>query len=197
VEPGTNECGIRGHWYAYNDYPDCMIVRLSDCIDNQLPEEGRFPNEGGRMCTSGDTSVPATEGERTNKWGAGIGLKLNIDGGEKPISELPRTIVGFTFTVSPSNPSSPQDVPEGLLVNFPTLQTVRSEHFVDLVDPVVGSHEVYIADAKAPDWGDPASFDKSQVTAIQFYVPTITGESVHFDFCIENLTAVYGETLTY
>jgi hypothetical protein len=193
VKPEDNECGIQGDWYAYNDYLDCFNAGFTDCIeDQQQPTEGEFPNVDGRMCTVGDTQVPASEDERRSKWGAGIGLNLNQG---SPISGLPRTIVGFEFTISTD--SSDADVPQRLQVNFPTPETAKEEYFADFPYGVLGGHEVYLSeDLRVPDWvAAPLDFDPSQVLKIQFYVPTETGMSVHYDFCIENLTAIYEEAL--
>lgn len=181
VDPTTNDLGIQGAWYAYDDCKDSP----GDCTTDHQPPEGSFPNEGGKMCTSGATATVNTEAEFSMKWGAGIALDLNNSGGEMgmkmPYDAAANGVRGFTFTLSGMAP--------GLRVNFPTPATSTDSHFK--APAGTGQITVLFSEAQQGSWvTNKSDLDQSQILAIQFQIPSVMGMAVNFDFCIENLAPV-------
>jgi hypothetical protein len=177
IDATTNDLGIQGPWYSYNDCKDSPGA----CTMNQVPAEGEFPNTGGSMCTSGTTAVVAAEAEFSAKWGAGIALDLNNSGGttgvKQPYDAASHGVVGFSFTITGTAP--------GLRVNFPTPASAEGSHFIA---GKPGANSALFATAKQGSWVMPKSdIDPSQVLSIQFQIPSVMGSAVEFDFCVENL----------
>ena len=78
VDGAGNSVGIQGAWYGYDDCKDSP----GDCTTVTAPPMDGFPNTGGSMCASGSTAIVNTEDEFTTKWGVGIALDLNNEGGD-------------------------------------------------------------------------------------------------------------------
>lgn len=186
IQADTNDCGIQGAWYYYDD---CSTSPAS-CTAHTLPAPGTegFANTGGSMCTAGVIAPVTTEAEYSTKWGAGIALNLNqpVDSETKnPIATLPVAVKGFSFTVSGSQ------VPAEIRVTFPTPTTPDTSHFKPITTGA-GNYEVLFADARQGSWvATPSDLDATQVTAIQFQVPSKMGAEVPFDFCISELKGLY------
>ncbi|MGC4067482.1 MAG: hypothetical protein QM784_23105 [Polyangiaceae bacterium] len=145
IDGATNDCMVQGAWYSYND----CNTSPGDCTTDQKPAVGGdgFPNEGGKMCTSG-TTVAINEAYET-KWGAGIGLNLNQPGGDdtkNPIGTLPKAIKGFRFKLEGSA------FPKELRVTFPTATTEKTGHFKKLSSPKAGEYTVLFTEAAQGDW---------------------------------------------
>jgi hypothetical protein len=177
IDETTNDLGIQGPWYSYNDCDDSP----GDCTKDQVPAKGEFANTGGKMCTSGSTALVAVEADFSTKWGAGIALDLNNSGGESgqktPYDASAHGVVGFSFTITGTAP--------GLRVNFPTPSSAEGAHFIA---GMPGANQALFADAKQGSWVMPKTdFDASQVLSIQFQIPSVMGSAVDFDFCVENL----------
>jgi hypothetical protein len=185
VDAATNDCKIQGAWYAYSD----CTTSAEDCTTGQVPAPGSdaFPNSGGKICTSGTTV--AINKEYDTKWGAGIGLNLNqpTDSEDKnPISELPHAITGFSFTISGDV------VPAEVRVTYPTAQTEKTAHFKKIVK--AGDYTVSFGDAAQGSWvkqEQQVDLVPGNVTAIQFQVVGADTKTIDFDFCVENLKALY------
>jgi hypothetical protein len=216
-----NNVGVQGAWYAYGDQygvAKCTNVGMhapADCstITSPNPLVSGFPNEGGRMCTTGETCVvlncgpgiPAcAEGtpDYSNMWGAGIGLDLNAEGatdagpGMKfPYNPDDHGVVGIAFEVD--------QVPLGTLrVEFPIVlpDGTSTEDHPDgspyweaderyPPSPVrPGRNEFRWADVRAPR--TTYAFDHTKLLAIQFHVPAVTSGTSRspYEFCISNLT---------
>ena len=201
-----NTFGVQGAWYPYGDaYGDAKCVAAghdpaTECAIILTPDPNTpgFPNENGKMCTSGSVAqvidvpgMPMTP-DYSNIWGAGIGLDLNATGGDNSVKSVfdftAKGITGISFEID--------TVPlPGLRVEFPMPAT---EGHADGSDywgasmnypnsPVMpGVNVVKWADVKAPRGAIP--FDPSQVLSIQFHVPSSASGAGTFNYCISNLT---------
>lgn len=185
IDATTNDCKVQGAWYAYSD----CTTSPDDCTTDQIPEPGSdaFPNSDGRICTSGTTAE--INKEYDTKWGAGIGLNLNqpTDSEDKnPISELPHALKGFSFTISGDT------VPPEIRVTYPTAQTEKTAHFKKITE--AGDYTVLFTDAAQGTWvkeDQQVELVPGEVTAIQFQVVGADTKTISFDFCVENLKALY------
>ena len=124
VEGVDNELGLQGSWYPYGDRygaAKCMNVGmhlLDECslvMSPKPPPDTGFVNEGGKMCTTGETAVilpckpgVATSGcpgsDYSNIWGAGIGFDFNAnkgmpdgDGAKHPWNPDAHGVKGVSF----------------------------------------------------------------------------------------------------
>jgi hypothetical protein len=179
VPSGSNTVGIHGSWFVYSDCndqgepdggPNCSAVTS--------PPKNSFPNVGGKMCTSGQTSTA------TGAWGAGIGLELNDGPPQEPYNTVMQGVTGFCFqlsgTVIPST---------SIRVAFPTTEDNDNAPFESVTTP--GQHTVLFTDTAQGSWvTTPTVFDPTMVTLLQFQIPSSTTEAVPWDFCIEGLTAI-------
>ena len=179
-----DDCQIQGLWYSYSD----CTTSSADCTRELIPaENGQFPNDSGRMCTSGTTASINSDAEVVAKWGAGIGLSLNQQPGgtRETIATLSHPLIGFRFQLSGTHGT------DGIRVNFPTPSTEREEHFQTVIAGA-DQYEVYFSDLAQGDWvAAPTVLDPSQINAIQFQIPARFGEEVPFNYCVENLQALY------
>lgn len=190
VDGAKNACAIQGAWYAYNDCDSSP----GDCTLNQSPTPKNpigFPNESGKMCTSG-TTVPIND-DYTHKWGAGIALNLNQPATpanndiKNPISDLQYALLGFKFHLSGT-------VPNPLRVIFPTTTTTaRTAHFKEIATGA-GDYQVLFTDAAQGTWipvAERVALVTGDVVEIQFQVVGQNSANVPFNFCVEGLTALY------
>jgi hypothetical protein len=179
VPSGSNSVGIHGSWFVYSDCndqgepdggPNCSAVTA--------PPKNSFPNVGGKMCTSGQTSTA------TGAWGAGIGLELNDGPPQEPYNTVMNGVKGFCFQLSgPTIPST------SLRVAFPTTEDNDDAPFEAVSTP--GQYTVLFSDTAQGSWvTTPTVFDPTMVTLLQFQIPSSTTAAVPWDFCIEGLTAV-------
>lgn len=203
-EAEWNLIDVQGAWYPYGDAygeakclaaghaaTECAIINAPD------PAVPGFPNENGKMCTSGSVAqvisvVGGTDPDYSNIWGAGIGLDLNATGGDNSTKEVfdftAHGITGISFEID--------NVPlPGLRVEFPMPATEGHPDGSDYWgasmnypnSPVMaGVNIVKWADIKAPRGAVP--FDASQVLSIQFHVPSNMSGAGTFNYCISNLT---------
>lgn len=181
VDPTSNDLGIQGAFYPYGDrygVAKCVNVGMHAPDECSLitapppPPATGFPNQDGKMCTSGATAVilPCKAGVTTsgcpehdfsNMWGAGIGFDFNAlgatDGGvtlKNPWNPDEHGIVGMAFELDV--------VPTpGLRVEFPLRLTDSEAQAVNLPP---GSTTDDHPDG-APYWGGNASFSNSPVQA--------------------------------
>ena len=181
-------------------------------ISDPNPLAAGFPNERGKMCTTGETAVvlPCGPGvplcdagtpDYSNMWGAGIGLDLNAEGatdagpGEKhPYDPASHGVVGIAFEIDVV------PLPK-LRVEFPMLlpDGTSTEDHPDgspyweadsdySASPVEqGRNEVRLQDVRSPRTN--YQFDPQKILAVQFHVPAITSGTSRgaYTFCIENL----------
>jgi hypothetical protein len=175
VATGSNSVGIHGSWFVYSD---CADLKGLNCATVTTPPTSDFPNSGGKMCTSGHTSMAA------GAWGAGIALELNDGPPQLPYDTVASGIKGFCFQLS--GPTIPATT---VRVAFPTQDNNDNAYFEAVNTP--GQHTVLFADTAQGSWvTTPASFEPTKVTLIQFQIPSSTTASVPWDFCIEGLTAI-------
>jgi hypothetical protein len=221
-----NTVGVQGAWYPYGDrygVAKCTAVGLhqaAECstVTSPDPLVDGFPNEGGTMCTEGETAVvlpcgPGVPGctagspDYSNMWGAGIGLDLNADGGDGGAkhawnaTEHGVTGIAFELDAIPAI---------GLRVEFPIVLPA-SGHDAGMGPATTEDHP-----DGSPYWGATSSFppspvrlgrnevrfsavtgprpsytfDPTKLLAIQFHVPAVTVGTTRaaYRFCIKNLT---------
>jgi hypothetical protein len=219
-----NSIGVQGAWYPYGDQygeAKCTLVGLhspEQCSSVSSPDPlvPGFPNQGGVMCTSGETAVvgpckagvprcPEGSPDYSNMWGAGIGLDLNADGaplGGGPTVKHPwnpdeHRVVGIAFEID--------KVPSpGLRVEFPIVlpdATTTDNHpdgspywgakpgYPDS-NVVAGHNEFRFSEVAVPTSN--YEFDRTKILAIQFHVPAITSGATRgaYEFCISKLSFV-------
>lgn len=185
----NSDVGVQGAWYSYGDaYDVAKCINFgnhpaSECarIDSPPPADKSFPNEGGKMRTTGQveqvlacvmgsqaytigtSGCPASD--YSSMWGAGIGFDLNSTGGDMSTkgtwNPAEHNVVGVRFTID--------TVPAGLRVEFPMLLTADEAAMdtpvaVTAVPPTTDDHS-----KGAPYWGAQATGDnkwpKSPVVA--------------------------------
>jgi hypothetical protein len=184
VAGATNTCALQGAWFAYND---CSATQ-TDCTKNQRPDLSakKFENVAGKMCTSGTTA--AIHGEYSLKWGAGIGLNLNqpiASDTKNRVGDLAVAVKGFSFNLSANT------LEKSIRVTFPTPDTEKTAHFVE-VGPESRNYTVLFANAKQDSWvTSPVPLVAGDVIAIQFQIQGEDDRELPFDFCIEDLKALY------
>lgn len=215
IRRDTNPIGVQGAWYTYGDrYGDpahggskCTEVGLHDVeecskITYPKPEEPRFPNVGGRMCTQGETAIiplckplvpncASGQYDYTNVWGAGIGLDFNTEQNrpyEKSPYDAPAAgVLGVSFEI---------DIvfADGVRVEFPILLPQDNAYATTEDHPdgspywgagsnggyhpspiVRGYNRFHWSDVGSPVPGDYA-FDPTKILAIQFHVPAVDEE---------------------
>jgi hypothetical protein len=171
----SNPLAIRGSWFVYSD---CVDLKGVGCATVTSPAPNSFPNVGGKMCTSGQTSTT------TGAWGAGIGLELNDGPPQMPYDTVAHGIKGFCFQLSgPTIPSST------IRVAFTTKNNQDNPYFSAVSTP--GQHTVLFADTAQGSWVTTKSaFEPTQVMLMQLQIPSTTTAPVPWDFCIEGVTAI-------
>jgi hypothetical protein len=139
---------------------------------------GSYPNTGGKICTSGQTSTA------TGAWGAGIGLELNDGPPQMPYDTVAHGVKGFCFLLSGATiPST------SVRVAFPTQDNQDNAYFVPVT--TVGQHTVLFSDAAQGSWvTNKTAFEPTKVMLMQLQIPSSTTAPVAWDFCIEGLTAI-------
>jgi hypothetical protein len=175
VAVGSNSVAIHGSWFVYSD---CTDLKNKNCAMVTTPPANMFPNTGGKMCTSGQTSTA------TGAWGAGIALELNDGPPQMPYDTVAHNIKGFCFQLSGATIPSTT-----IRVAFPTKNNQDNAYFVPVSTP--GQQTVLFADAAQGSWVTTKSaFEPTMVMLMQFQIPSSTTAPVPWDFCIEGLTAI-------
>ncbi len=179
VVPGSNPLGIHGSWFVYSDCNDLGGV---NCTTVTSPPTNVFPNSGGKMCTSGQTSTAP------GAWGAGIALELNDGPPQLPYDTVDAGILGFCFQLSGTTLPTTT-----VRVAFPTTEDNDDAPFKAVT--TFGQHTVLFANTAQGSWVTTKQpFDPTQVTLIQFQIPSLSTATVPapvpWDFCVEGLTAV-------
>ena len=216
-----NAVGVQGAWYPYGDkygVAKCTTVGMhapDECstIFSPDPLVTGFENEGGVMCTRGETTVvlsclpdvpncPPGTPDYSNMWGAGIGLDLNAEGAtdagpgaKHPYDPDEHGVVGIAFDID--------QVPlPKLRVEFPIVlpDGTSTEDHPD-GSPYWGATSDYPPSNVAVGhnefrWDEVATprtnyiFDPTKILAIQFHVPAVTSGTTRgaYEFCISNLT---------
>jgi len=179
VEAVDNELGIQGSWYPYGDRygaAKCMNVglhALDECSLVTAPEPPPamgFPNQGGMLCTTGETAVilPCMPGVTTsgcptsdysNMWGAGIGFDFNAnegapdgDGAKHTWNPADHGVTGISFELD-------KVPPPGFRVEFPMVLLDSEAMLVSLPSGATTDDHP----DGAPYWGANSSFGNSPV----------------------------------
>jgi hypothetical protein len=167
--------GIHGSWFEYSD---CTDLKNVNCSTVTTPPANSFPNVGGKLCTSGQTST------NTKAWGAGIGLELNDGPPQMPYDTTAHGVKGFCFVLSgPTIPSTT------IRVAFTTKNNQDNAPFLAVSTP--GQHTVLFSDIAQGSWVTPKTpFDPTTVMLMQLQIPASPTAAVPWDFCIEGVTAI-------
>jgi hypothetical protein len=175
VATGSNTVAIHGSWFEYSD---CTDLKNVNCSTVTTPPANSFPNTGGKMCTSGHTSMAS------GAWGAGIGLELNDGPPQMPYDTTAHNVIGFCFVLSGTTiPST------GIRVAFPTKNNNDNAYFEAVT--TTGQHTVLFSDTAQGSWVTTKSaFEPKLVMLLQMQIPSSTTAPVPWDFCIEGLTAI-------
>jgi hypothetical protein len=175
VATSSNALGIHGSWFEYSD---CVDLGGKNCSTVTTPPAASFPNTGGKLCTSGQTSMAS------GAWGAGIALELNDGPPQMPYDTTAHSVKGFCFQLSgPTIPST------GIRVAFPTKNNNDNAYFSAVTS--AGQHAVLFADAAQGSWVTTKSaFEPTMVMLVQLQIPASTTAPVPWDFCIEGFTAI-------
>ncbi len=175
VSAASNAPGIRGSWFIYSD---CVDLKGKNCAMVTSPAATSFPNVGGKMCTSGQTSMAI------GAWGAGIGLELNDGPPQMPYDTTAHGIKGFCFQLTGTTiPST------GIRVAFPTKNNPDNAYFSAVTTP--GQHTVLFSDTAQGSWVTKTSaFEPTMVMLMQMQIPSTTTAPVPWNFCIEGVTAI-------
>jgi hypothetical protein len=179
IERIDNDLGLQGSWYPYGDRygaAKCINVGMhliDECslvTSPKPPPDIGFPNEGGKMCTTGETAVilPCKSGVTTqgcptsdysNLWGAGIGFDFNADkgmpegsGAKHPWNPAEHGVTGLSFELDV------KPVP-GFRVEFPMLLLDGEAAQVALPSGATTDDHP----DGAPYWGANSSFSDSPV----------------------------------
>ncbi|HVZ87022.1 MAG TPA: hypothetical protein VHG72_08635 [Polyangia bacterium] len=175
VAPGSNSVGIHGSWFEYSD---CADLGGKNCATVTTPPANKFPNTGGKMCTSGMTS------SAPGAWGAGIALELNDGPPQMPYDTTAHGVKGFCFVLSGSTIPSTT-----IRVAFPTQDNNDNAYFEAVSTP--GPHTVLFSDTAQGSWVTAkTAFEPTKVMLLQLQIPSSTTAPVPWDFCVEGLTAV-------
>ena len=175
VAAGSNSLGIHGSWFVYSD---CVDLNGKNCSMVADPPANSFPNVGGKMCTSGQTS------SASGAWGAGIALELSDGPPQQPYDTTAHGVVGFCFQLSgPTIPSTT------IRVAFPTKDNNDNAYFEAVSTP--GMHSVLFSDTAQGSWvTTKAAFEPTKVMLMQFQIPSSTTAAVPWNFCVDGLTAL-------
>lgn len=175
VAPGSNSVGIHGSWFVYSD---CVDLKGKNCSVVASPPANSFPNVGGKMCTSGQTSSAA------GAWGAGIGLELSDGPPQQPYDTTAHNVIGFCFELSGATIPSTT-----IRVAFPTQDNNDNAYFEAVNSP--GMHTILFSDIAQGSWvTSKAAFEPTKVMLMQLQIPSSTVAPVPWDFCIEGVTAI-------
>jgi hypothetical protein len=175
VSAGSNSVGIHGSWFVYSD---CTDLQGHNCAMVSSPTGTSFANVGGKMCTSGQTSMAA------GAWGAGIALELNDGPPQQPYDTTAHGVNGFCFNLSgPTIPSTT------VRVAFPTQDNNDNAYLEAVSTP--GLHNILFSDIAQGSWVTSKSpWEPTKVMLIQFQIPSSTTAPVSWNFCVDSLTAI-------
>jgi hypothetical protein len=177
VAPTSDSIGINGSWFVYSDCTDLGGVNCSTVMS---PPASSFPNVAGSMCTSGTTSANASA------WGAGIALELNDDGAnhvQSPWDATAQSVTGFCFQLSGTA------IPPGLRLAFKTTTSGDDAPFKSIAG--AGSHTVLFSQTGPGSWFKNTSpLDTHNIVLVQFQIPSSSGKTIPWDFCVSGMTAV-------
>ncbi len=170
VAKTTNTIGINGSWFEYSD---CVDLGGKNCSTVTTPPNGSFPNTGGKMCTSGQTS--------TAGWGAGIALELNDAAGQQPWDSTANGVKGFCFQISGNT------IPSFRLA-FPT----KNSGDYPWVYPIsaAGTYSVTWDMLTQQSWEQKKAWEPTLIMLLQLQIPSTTTAPVPWDFCISGVTAI-------
>jgi hypothetical protein len=175
VAPGSNSVAIHGSWFGYSD---CTDLKGVNCATMTTPPANSFPNVGGKLCTSGQTSTAA------GAWGAGIALELNDGPPQQPYDTVAHGVKGFCFVLSGATIPSTT-----IRVAFTTQNNNDNAYFAPVSTP--GQHTVLFSDTAQGSWVTAKSaFEPTKVMLMQLQIPSSTTAPVPWDFCIEGVTAI-------
>jgi hypothetical protein len=173
IDRSTNCVGVQGAVYSWHDQGGSEIT-ISDA--------------DGRICVEGFAAEILDEDFETY-WGSVVSIHLNHPGGGgSPAAYNASTygIDGFEFTLTGS------DIPAELR---PRVTVANSTEYCKQVC-ASGDQSLLFSEAHPECWSDEFSSTPglTQLMTLEFHVPSVRGDDVTFDFCIEDITAILDDT---
>jgi hypothetical protein len=184
-----NPHAINGGWYTFDDCSDASLAGLPCTVRNPMLI-GPDGNRGWAIATStavcasgtaprvqiGPDGTPAY----AVQWGFGMGFSLN---GGAPFNAAAACIRGFQFALTGNAPAV-------LRINVATTKTIGVSHFKE----TALSSLAFVAfdEVRQGVWvPNPSPLDITQITDIQFHVYTNEQTTTPFQFCVQNVRAMY------
>ena len=192
----TGATGIQGRWGVNADTEVCQTVGkhdARDCSRIVTPDPAApvfAPTADLGMCATG-VVAPVIVGkggkmDYNQIWGATVFFTFDGRGFDAPAHH----VTGFGFHIDA------EPAPGLLRVMLSTVSRHIDAAFwggsASEASPVhAGRNEFRWADVGGPIWVDnPPPFDPTELTELQFFVPTVPGAARSFSFCIDQLTAL-------
>lgn len=174
VDGSTNDVGIQGGWYTF-----------ADDISTIVPgTEPYFEGAGSALCVSG-TVLPHENLDLS--WGVAVGMDLYaVDEVANPYDAAANGVAGFQFTVSGT-------LPPRLQVN---VTSPADGTYCRRYESIASSQEtlsVYFSSMEENCWevgAENAAPDPTQLEGFHIQVISSATESVSFDFCVEDISAL-------
>lgn len=174
VDGSTNDVGIQGGWYTF-----------ADDISTIVPgAEPYFDGAGSAICVSG-TVLPHENLDLS--WGVAVGMDLYaVDDVANPYDATAYGVAGIQFTVSGS-------LPPRLQINT---TSPADGTYCRRYESIASSQEtlsVYFSSLEEDCWDASAAGlppDTTQLEGFHIQVISSANESVSFDFCVEDVSAI-------
>lgn len=176
VDGSTNDVGIQGSWYTYAD--DAATVVPAD--------EPFFDGMGSEICISGTTVPDEYSGVY---WGVAVGMDFNVvDETTYAYDAVANGVAGIRLTLTGS-------LPPGIQLNLTETTSVEGDVFCTRYTGITESSRtlsLYFDEAQFICWYG-ATFgpiDETKLRAFSVQVMSEAYQSVPFDFCVEDVSAI-------
>jgi len=176
VDGSTNDVGIQGSWYTYSDEGATVVPA----------DEPFFDGAGSEICISGTTVPDEYSGVY---WGVAVGMDFNVvDETTYAYDATSHGVVGIRLTLTGS-------LPPGIQLNLTETTSVEGDVFCTRYLGITESSRtlsLYFDEAQFICWYD-ATFgpiDETLLRAFSVQVMSEAYQSVPFDFCVENVSAI-------
>jgi len=168
VDRDTNCINVEGSVYLQKD------VAASNIYSTSM---------NGHVCVAGHVEQ-VVNNDFATQWGVVVVFQLNNVGGNAlPYDATPNGIDGFKFTLSGAN--IPSEIRPRYRVDGSAAEYCRQIC-------ATGTQSILFSDAHPSCWtgGNSATPNTTQLTLIEFHIPSRTSGDVTFDFCIDDVTAI-------
>ena len=174
VDASTNDVGIQGSWYTYSDGEATIVPAAAPF----------FAGAGSQICISGSTVLDDT-GEY---WGAAVGMDFNVvDEVTYAYDATAHGVAGVKFTLTGT-------LPPGLQVNYTMTTSASGDTYCARYYGITsGSLTLSVAfdDVQYLCWYPLSNpVDPTVLKAISIQVTSTSSETVPFDFCVEDVSAI-------